>query len=77
VIAKGTVGVVLDPTLELSQRDQAAPAAADHPEVVEHVLLEEVDADAERVGGLRSGEPRHFGLSARVDARGCHGSGFL
>jgi hypothetical protein len=59
-VAKRTVGVVLDPALEFCQRDQAPATAANDPELVQDVLLEEVDADAKRVRrlGLREREPR-------------------
>src|ERR1035441_2844493 len=57
---KGTVGVGLHPAAQLGDRDQPPAAAPDDPQLVHHMLLEEVDADPERLRGLdlRHSQPR-------------------
>jgi hypothetical protein len=55
-VAERTVCIALDPPLKLRQWDQEATAAADHPEVVQDMLLEEFDADAKCVGSLGARE---------------------
>ena len=44
--------VLLEPALELSNRDQSSSTAANNPQLVHDVVLEEVDADAQGVGRL-------------------------
>jgi hypothetical protein len=43
--AKGTVGVGLHPAAQFGDRNQPPAAAPDDPQLVHHMLLEEVDAD--------------------------------
>jgi hypothetical protein len=43
---------LVKPSLKLPHRNQPPSAAADDPELVHHVLLEEVDADTQGLRGL-------------------------
>ena len=45
-----------EPALQLVYRDQSAAADPDDAQLGKHVVFEEVDADAERLGGLGLGE---------------------
>jgi hypothetical protein len=76
-VSESTVSVAVDPALELGEWDQQAAPAADHPQVVQHVMLEEVDADAEGRGGLclRQRKARDRLLDDRLDTSGAHDDG--
>jgi hypothetical protein len=55
--------VLVNPPLQLANRDQYEPAAADRPQFGEYVALKVIDAHADRTRrlGLREREPRHVG----------------
>jgi hypothetical protein len=48
----GEVGVFIEPSLELGDRDQPTPPHPDRPQVSNDVLVKEVDRDPESVCGL-------------------------
>jgi hypothetical protein len=50
------VRVRIEPADELAHRDQPAASLADDAQLVHHVLLEEVDADAQGLGGFGLGD---------------------
>jgi hypothetical protein len=47
---------VIEPTLELAQGNEDAPAAPDDPEITDHVLIEVVATHAEDAGCLVGAE---------------------
>jgi hypothetical protein len=51
-VPKRTVSIALDPAVQLGDRDQPAPSTAHDAQLVHHVLLEEIDADAQGFGCL-------------------------
>jgi hypothetical protein len=74
-----SIGVPVQPALELSHWYQAPAAASDHPQLVRDVFVEEVDRDAQSVRSLllAQAESRDRARSGRGRLLGVHGVWWL